>query len=243
MKRFKSGKEGEGIQILPNRFRCGSGEKHRLAALAQRRRKNLELSLIITLSIFILFLQGWKRNERSVKAVREARLSLNVEEIPLTQQRERTPAPQRPSVPLASEDEEIPEDETIEFTTLNLDDIPAPPPPPLANDDDYASIPLFVPYDEPPMPIGGYAAIQKQVVYPQMGLIAGIQGTVLLHVLIGDDGLVKHIKVVQDLEIEAFSEAAIKAVREVKWKPAMQRDRAITVWASVPIVFTLNEET
>lgn len=241
MIRFKSGKEGEGIQIIPNRFRCRAVDRERSVDLARRRRRHLELSLVITLTLFILLLQGWKRHDVRVRTHRDVRLALHVEDIPQTRQMVRTSAPRRPSVPIASEDEEIPEDETIELTNLDLNDVPAPPPPPSTSDEDYGSIPLFVPHDEPPMPIGGYAAIQKHLDYPKVGLAAGIEGTVLLHVLIGDDGSVKYVKVVQDLGLDAFSEAAVKAVRSVKWKPAMQRDRAITVWASVPIIFHLQE--
>ena len=62
----------------------------------------------------IAFFQLWKRVGEGQTVVREVELSLDVvDRIPQTMQRQSAMAPSRPSVPIASEDEEIPEDETI----------------------------------------------------------------------------------------------------------------------------------
>lgn len=241
MIKYKLGSEGEGIRLLQNRFRCHHLCADRVFNVREEYRKRFELGLVLSLFFMIVFTQSLSRVEGGKAVVKQLNFAIQVDEIPQTVQHRAQSAPSRPSVPIATEDEEIPEDETIEFTNLDLEDIPLPPPPlPQTEEVDY-STPLFIPYDEPPIPIGGLAAIQRHLVYPEIGRLAGIEGMVILHVQVEKDGKVKNVKVAKSLNVEAFTEAAIKAVRSVEWKPAKQRDRPIMVWVSVPIRFILNQ--
>jgi len=38
-----------------------------------------------------------------------------------------------------------------------------------------------------------------------------------------------------------FEEAASRALMQMKWKPAMQRDKPVKVWISVPVRFRLTD--
>ena len=197
----------------------------------------LELGLIGSLILHIFLMQGYKKvKEKTVK--RAAQLeAIQVEDIPATEQERQAPPPSRPTVPIASEDETLPEDETIDFTDLDLDsDAPPPPPPPELSDD----VPVFVPYDEPPVPIGGYPAIQRALVYPEIAQRAGVEGTVMIWAKVGTDGVVKSTRVMRSLGPNGCDEAAMTAIKSVKWKPAMQRDRPVEVWVAVPVKFQLN---
>ena len=195
--------------------------------LKLRYKKILELGLIVSLILHIFLMQASKKvKERTIQ--RTVKLeALQLEEIPQTQQERSAPAPSRPTVPIASEDETLPEDETIDFTDLDLDAEPPPPPPPPDAIDD--SVPVFVPHDEPPEPVGGYAAIQSKLVYPEM-----------IWAQIGVDGSVKRTRVMKSLGPNGCDEAAINAIRTVKWKPAMQRDKPVRVWVAVPVDFRLK---
>ena len=230
-----------GIHIIQNRFRCCLSKRDKVFNLSDRYRQRFELGLIISIFSLILVFQFWKKNEAKQTIVQKSAFMIDVvEEIPQTTQTNRAPAPSRPSVPIASEDETIPEDETIEFTDIDFEEVPPPPPPPqeeIADD-----IPVFVPFDEPPTPIGGIAAIQKNLVYPEVARLAGVEGIVLLHVQIEANGDVKNVRVMKSLGISDMDQSAINAVRAVKWKPAMQRDMPIMVWYSVPIRFALTQE-
>ena len=98
--------------------------------LKRQYRGVLEFGLIISLLLHIFLMQGYKK-VKARTVVRDVQIeALQVEEIPQTQQQRQAPAPSRPTVPIASEDEDLPEDETIEFTDLDLDEEPPPPPPP-----------------------------------------------------------------------------------------------------------------
>lgn len=154
-------------------------------------------------------------------------------DIPPTQQLEIPPPPSRPSIPVESE-EDIAEDITIEETELENFEWDAPPPP--------AEGPTirFIPYDEPPVPIGGYGAIIANLVYPEIARQAGIEGTVVLSVYVSEKGFVEEIVVERGVALTGMDEAAIRAVRRVRFRPARQRDRALGVWIAIPIEFRIS---
>lgn len=242
MIKYRTKDEEEGICLLLNRFRC-SFDVNYIKFIRRRRnqyRKALEFCLMLSLILGIVFFQAWKRFERRGRVFRTTQILFTVEEIPQTQQPKLTPAPSLPKVPIASEDETLPEDETIEFTELDLEAEPPLPPPPSSTADVDEDVPIFVPYDEPPYPIGGYEAILQNVKYPEIARLAGVEGRVILHVRIDDDGSVGKILVVKSLLADLDKEA-MDAVRSVKWMPAKQRDMPLTVWLMVPIIFELTE--
>jgi protein TonB len=98
---------------------------------------------------------------------------------------------------------------------------------------------MFVAFDEPPQPVGGFAAIKRNVVYPEVAQRAGLEGTVVLNIRIMDDGSIGEIRFLQS-QMDAMNKAAEKAVRSVKWIPAKQRDTPVSVWYVVPIEFKLH---
>ncbi len=116
--------------------------------------------------------------------------------------------------------------------------MPQPPvPPPSASGD--AS--LFVPYDQPPMPIGGFEAIQRNIVYPEAARKAGIEGITIVYVHVNEKGIIDSTKILQSSDpIYGCAEAAIAALKAVQWKPAMQKQQPVAVWVSVPVRFKLR---
>lgn len=55
-----------------------------------------------------------------------------------------------------------------------------------------------------------------------------------------EKGKVAGTKVLQSLGNNGCDEAAIAAVKKVKWKPAIHRKNPVKVWFSVPVVFRLK---
>ncbi|MFC1569574.1 energy transducer TonB [bacterium] len=198
-------------------------------------KRRLELGLVISLVVITFLLQAFKRFDITTRLARSTLAQLEVQDIPQTQQQKETAAPTRPTVPIASEDEDLIGDEDIDLSMFDFDQDLEPPPPP--EDDDMF---VFVPYDEPPTPIGGFAAIQRQLVYPEIARKAGVEGRVTVQAQVDVDGNVIRTKVVQTLGPNGCDEAAIKAIRAVKWKPAKQRDRPVKVWIAVPVDFKLR---
>lgn len=196
----------------------------------------LELGLIVSLGLHVVLLQIFKKIEVSSTMEKVALDVIQVEEVPQTQQQKQAQAPARPTIPVASEDEDLPEDATIDFESWEIDEAAPPPPPP--EEDDEAIV--FVPYDEPPEPIGGFAAIQEKLKYPEIARKAGVEGRVLVYAQIDEQGQVVRTRVIQSLGPNGCDEAAEAAIRAVKWKPAKQRDRAVKVWIAVPVDFKLR---
>lgn len=115
-----------------------------------------------------------------------------------------------------------------------------PPPPPADPEDEKV---IFVPFDEPPAPIGGFDAIQKNLVYPEIAKKAGVEGRVIVYAQIDTDGKVLRTRVTQSLGPNGCDEAAVRAIVNTPWKPAKQRDLAVKVWIAVPVNFYLPSES
>ncbi len=199
-------------------------------------KKVIELTLALALLLCIVLFQAFKKIEHE-KVQKEFVLEkIEAEEIPQTQQEKLPPPPSRPAVPIESESEDIPDDVTIEDTDIDFEEIPPPPPPPA--EDEAAQ--FFVAYDEPPEPIGGFAAIQAKLVYPEIARKAGIEGTVTVYAQINEKGEVINTRILVPLGNSGCNEAAVAAIKAVKWKPAKQRDKPVTVWVSIPVRFKLK---
>lgn len=205
--------------------------------LKKQYKKIFELSLVISLAIMIIALQGFKKFEEKEVVIEKKLSHLDIEEVPQTQQQKSAAPPSRPTVPIPSEDETLPEDETIDDTMLDLSEEAPPPPPPPS---DQSVQVKFIPHDEPPRPIGGYSAIQRSLTYPEIALKAGVEGQVLIWAFVDKTGNVKNTLVKKSLGNNGCDEAAVKAIMSVKWKPAKQRDDPVGVWVMVPVEFKLR---
>lgn len=84
--------------------------------------------------------------------------------------------------------------------------------------------------DVPPEPIA-----MPQPRYPTPAKEAEIQGWVLLHVLVGPDGLARRINVHRG--VSELNAAAVDAVRRWTWQPARLAGRPVCVWIEVPVEF------
>ena len=157
-------------------------------------------------------------------------------DIPQTEQFEQPPPPARPSIPVASDREDLADDVTIEDTDFeDFIEWDAPPPPPSSGPNV-----KFVAYDDPPIPIGGYGAIQKNIVYPEIAQEAGIEGKVIIQAFIDEKGRVQSMSVLQGIPNTGLNEAAMAAIKKTRFKPAQQRDRPVGVYISIPVNFKLK---
>jgi TonB family protein len=102
----------------------------------------------------------------------------------------------------------------------------------------------FVSYDDPPQPIGGFAAIQENLVYPELARRAGIEGIVIVHAQVSESGEVIDTRILQSLgEDNGCDEAAVAAIKAVKWQPAKSKDQPVSVWVSIPVRFKLKGDS
>ncbi len=95
-------------------------------------------------------------------------------------------------------------------------------------------------FDTTPQPVGGFAAIQSNLVYPEAARKAGVEGRVTVQVRINEKGQVTESKVVKSLGDTGCDEAAIAALKAVQWKPALKDGQPVAVEVALPIVFKLQ---
>jgi TonB family protein len=101
------------------------------------------------------------------------------------------------------------------------------PPPP-----ETGPLPLDAPVDVAPQVVE-----QVDPVYPSYALEAGLTGTVLLHVLVGADGSVREIRVVDGSKV--FIQAAVSAIARWRFSPARIGRHPVPIWVEVPVRFRL----
>ena len=75
-------------------------------------------------------------------------------------------------------------------------------------------------------------------VYPEMAISAGVEGTVLVRVLVGKDGKVKDAVVIEGHDL--LKEAAIECAKTAVFRPALLRHRPVEVWVMMPITFRMH---
>lgn len=76
-------------------------------------------------------------------------------------------------------------------------------------------------------------------VYPRAARQAGIEGKVLVQVLVGQDGKVKDTRIVKS--IPGLDEAAEEAARRWEFEPAQTDGEPAPIWVAIPIKFSLSE--
>jgi len=101
--------------------------------------------------------------------------------------------------------------------------------------------PEFLPFEDQPKIIGGMAALQKKVQYPEIAKRAGIEGLVLIQTLVDTDGRPVEFKVTKSLGNNGCDEAAIEAIRLIKFIPAKLNGQAVPFRINIPIRFQLKK--
>ena len=151
-------------------------------------------------------------------------------DIPQTQQIDNTPPPASPSIPVPSDDEDIADDLTLDELDFDVfSNLDAPPPPPSGPKV------VFIPYDDPPVAM---TPIRPQ--YPEIAQEAGIEGVVVVQAFIDEKGRVKETLILKGVPNTGLDEAAMQAIRNTRFRPAKQRERAVGVWISIPVNFRLK---
>lgn len=165
-----------------------------------------------------------------------------VTEVPVTRHETLLPPPPRPPVPVA-----VPDDTPLDDVDLHLDDPyeigepllatrppPLDPPPPQPEADE-----PFEVVEEMPQIVGGIKALYEQIRYPEMARRAGIEGRVTLQFVVDREGRVVDPMVLRGVHPQ-LDQAALDALRKVKFAPGRQRGKAVPVRMKLPVLFRLR---
>ena len=188
-------------------------------------------SLLFLLALFVFY----PKYHPTVRMGTGPPVVIQLQHIPETSQRARPPAAPRPSVPLAVEGDEVPDDVTIEPTDLDLDSLPI--------DLRLGPIGAMGPATDEPMDISeiDYKPHPIRIVapeYPEVARKSKLEGEVVVRVLVGKDGNVETVEVLNGPDI--FQEAAVSAARQFRFRPGKHEGERRKVWMIMPINFTLK---
>lgn len=182
------------------------------------------------------------RSRKSVSMEIPAQELVTINDIVQTRQKITPPPPPRPPVPV-----EVPDDEILEEDDLNLDaslEITTPladlPPPPPVEEEPEEELDYFEIVEEMPRIIGGLNALIADLSYPILAQRAGIEGTVIVRILIDEFGTPSTPYILKSVH-ELLDNAAVTAVLKQRFEPGQQRGRAVRVQMAIPVRFRLKD--
>ena len=226
-------------------------KKSEKANLENKKLLFLEIGLVISLGI-VLFAFEWTSKETNVSTLADNTTVVIEEEIiPITQDTP-PPPPAAPKIPVLSDQIDIVDDE-IELEDdmfMNLEDD--------ANLGveimDYVEVEEeeveeeAIPFqlvEEKPSFQGGDANqfskwVNSRLEYPEIAKENGVQGRVTLQFTVEKDGSVTKVKVLRGVDPSLDKEAVRVVSMSPKWSPGKQRDRAVPVTYTFPVIFQLR---
>jgi protein TonB len=201
----------------------------------------LKLGTITSLLIFIVLFRINFNTETEFEITVVEQDVVTVEDIVMTRQDDMPPPPPRPSVPVEVTNDAAIEDEFLDFSTeIDFDAmafVAAAPPPSDEPEDEEQEI--FIVVERMPELVGGLEALQRNIVYPEIARLAGIEGRVTVQFVIDERGNVNNPVVVRGIG-GGCDEAAVEAVKKAKFTPGMQRGRPVKVSYTLPVTFRLS---
>ena len=223
------------------------------ASLENKRFLFTEIVFVIAL-LAVLFAFDYSSKEKKVATLETETAAVEVEDmIPITQE---TPPPPEaaPKIPILSDqidvvDDNIKIDDNM-FQNLEddansgveiMDYIESAPEEETIEEE---AIPFQL-VEEKPSFNGGDANefskwVNSRLVYPEIAKENGVQGRVTLQFTVNADGSVSNVKVLRGVDSSLDKEAVRVVSSSPKWKPGKQRDRAVKVTYTFPVIFQLR---
>ena len=162
------------------------------------------------------------------------------------------PAPEAPALPMLSDELQIVDDDVtvdLDFQSLDDTDVPVDIQEYVRQEvveEDVEDDPIpFVTVEQKPTFNGGDANgfakwVNSRLVYPEVAKENGVEGRVTLQFTIGKDGRLQDVKVLNSPD-ESLAQEAVRVVSSSpKWEPGRQRDRAVKVSYTFPVIYRLR---
>ena len=221
------------------------------ADLENRRTLYTEIGLVVALLV-VWGAFSYSTKEKAVASLGEDTQVVEVEDmVPITQETP-PPPPEAPKIPVLSDQIDIVEDDIkVDDNFMSLEDD--------ANLGveimDYVeevkeevveeeAIPFQL-VEEKPSFNGGDANefskwVNSKLQYPEIAKENGVQGRVTLQFTVNPDGSVSNVKVLRGVDSSLDKEAVRVVSMSPKWKPGKQRDSAVKVTYTFPVIFQLR---
>lgn len=221
------------------------------ADLENRRTLFTEIGLVVALLV-VWGAFSYSTKEKAVASLGEDTQVVEVEDmVPITEETP-PPPPEAPKIPVLSDQIDIVEDDIkVDDNFMSLEDDAS-----LGVEImDYVeevkeevveeeAIPFQL-VEEKPSFNGGDANefskwVNSKLQYPEIAKENGVQGRVTLQFTVNPDGSVSNVKVLRGVDSSLDKEAVRVVSMSPKWKPGKQRDHAVKVTYTFPVIFQLR---
>lgn len=99
-----------------------------------------------------------------------------------------------------------------------------------------------LPSPDAPVYVEELPMVVKRVVpdYPPLAKEAGVEGLVMVKVLVGKDGRVLDTRLVEKVQVRMLNDAALAAARQWVFTPGLANGRPVACWTAIPFRFRLH---
>jgi protein TonB len=99
-----------------------------------------------------------------------------------------------------------------------------------------------LPSPDAPVYVEELPMVVKRVVpeYPRIAKDFGVEGLVMVKVLVGKDGHVLDTRLVEKFQVPMLNTAALEAARQWVFTPGLASGRPVACWTAIPFRFTLH---
>ena len=222
------------------------------ASLENKKLLFTEIGLVVALGIVY---GGFEFSSREKQvAVLEDTTQVNIEEeMVAIQQETPPPPPEAPAIPVLSDQIDIVDDniQIDDDMFMNLEDddtaydiVDYHEEEVVEEEVEEEAIPFQIVEQKPSFMGGDQNAFSKwvaeNIVYPEIAKENQISGKVITQFTVEKDGSVTNVKVLRGVD-EALDKEAVRVVKSSpKWTPGRQRDRAVKVTYTFPVIFQLR---
>ena len=227
-------------------------KKSEKASLEYKKLLFTEVGLVVALLIVYLGF-NWSSKDAQVAVLEDTTQAVVEEEMIAIQNELPPPPPEAPSIPVLSDQIDIVDDDIQldDDLFMNLEDNNQ-----AIEIQDYREAEVeeeeveeeAIPFqlvEQKPSFNGGDANefskwVNSRLVYPEIAKENGVQGRVTLQFTVEADGRVTNVRVLRGVD-ESLDKEAVRVVSSSpKWKPGKQRDRAVKVTYTFPVIFQLR---
>ena len=227
-------------------------KKSQKANLENKRLLFTEIGLVLALLIVYGALNWSQKEIKTATLAKEAEVVEIEDMVPITQETP-PPPPEQVKIPVLSDQIDIVEDDIKVDDDMfqNLEDdsnmgveIMDYKEEVVEEEVEEEAIPFQL-VEEKPSFNGGDANefskwVNQHLEYPEIAKENGVQGRVTLQFTVNPDGHVSNVKVLRGVDSSLDKEAVRVVSMSPKWKPGKQRDRAVKVTYTFPVIFQLR---
>jgi len=227
-------------------------KKSARASLENKRLLFTEVGFVVALGVLLFFLEA-STAPSQMAVLADNTMFVDEDDILAIQMPEPPKVPELPELPQISDNLDIVEDDIkLDDVFVNLTEengqtfaIPTYKEPEIVEEEEEEEVLPVMVVEVRPTFNGGEANefskwVNSRLVYPEPAKEMGLQGRVTLQFTIGTDGRVSDVRVLKGADPILDQEAVRVVSSSPRWSPGKQRDRAVKVSYTFPVIFRLR---